>query len=251
MNVMKHTLPRLLLGLALLTPWAIAQAESPDWSLDAIIDTRASRAEGIRVLATTPGGAAEAIGIMAGDRLLSINGMSLADAQRPQRTLDHALDTSGGKASIVLLREGERLTLSGALAPWVTAADPGCGHVSDIDNTPNLSQDIHPALITQIDGRSTPLTPTNRHRVDAGQRVLVVSEQIPSHLFTRNQLRERAQMQRRTLARAYKALVVEVEPDTRYSIGARLIRSNLDSAGIRNNTYWEPVVHQTRAESCR
>src|SRR5690554_6188755 len=150
MTTIKRIFSPLLLGLVLLTPGAFAQAESPRWTLDAIVDTRASRAEGIRVLATTPGGAAEAIGIMAGDRLLSINGMSLADAQRPQRTLDHALDTSGGKASIVLLREGERLTLSGALAPWVTAADPGCGHVSDIDNTPNLSQDIHPALITQI-----------------------------------------------------------------------------------------------------
>lgn len=251
MNTITRIFSPLLLGLVLLTPGAFAQAQSPHWTLDAIVDTRASRAEGIRVLATTPGGAAEAMGIRAGDQLLSINGMSLADAHRPQQTLDHALGAATGQASIVLLRDGERLTLSGPLAARVEVDGTGCGYISDIDNTPNVSQDIHPALITQIDGRSTPLTTTPRHRVEAGQHVLVISEQIPAHLFTRNQLRERERMQRRTLARAYKALVVDVEPNARYSIGARLIRSNMDSDSIRDNAYWEPVVHRVQQESCR
>jgi hypothetical protein len=58
-------------------------------------------------------------------------------------------------------------------------------------------------------------------------------------------------MKRRELARAYKALIVDVQPDTRYSIGARLLTDKLDNESIRNNEYWEPVVWTQRPESCR
>ncbi len=58
-------------------------------------------------------------------------------------------------------------------------------------------------------------------------------------------------MQRRALARAYKAIVVTVEPNMRYSIGAKLDRNAMDNDAMRANAYWEPVVFKERAQECR
>ena len=57
-------------------------------------------------------------------------------------------------------------------------------------------------------------------------------------------------MQRRERARAYKPLVVDVQPGTTYKIGARLLRDRLDADSIRAKAYWEPVVWAVDPDAC-
>ena len=247
----RSALAPLLLCLALATPLAGAQ-EASHWSLDAVLDSRTASPDGLPVLAVSPGGAAERMGIRSGDRILSINGRSLATAAAPASALDAALQASAGRAEVILLRNDQRMRLQGALADG--AASPGlrgCGYASDSDPTPRASEGVYTGEITQIDGRSTPLVRSNRLRLAAGSRVLVVRESIPATWFTGSQNLARSTMKRRLQARAYKALVIDVAPDMRYSVGTRLLRDKLDSDSIRANAYWEPVVFATRVEACR
>lgn len=240
--------------LALLAPLpALAQAQvDAPWQLDAVLDVRHARKEGVEVLALTPNGAAASFGLLAGDHVLSINGQKLTGPERPALSLRRALEMSGGQATLDVLRQGQPLTLGGALtATSAIRSVTGCGYVSASDPTPTVSERTHPAEITMIDGSSTPLFEVNRHRVDAGERVLVVAERIPEHLFSRNQLRQMRIMKRREHVRAYKVLVVNVEPGMRYSVGAKLLVEGNDARSIRDNTYWEPVVYQSRTEECR
>ena len=243
------TLRTLLLCLALAAPAAYAQ-DPGGWTLDAVLDSRSARANGLPVLAVTPGGAAERMGIATGDRILSINGRALANATSPSRALEDALRAGNGRADVVLLREGRRITLQGSLARAPASPPRGCGYVSDSDQTPRVTEHIYTGEVTQVDGRSTPLRGSPRLRMSAGPHVLVVREFIPPQWFTSSQNRARGLMKRQMQARAYKAIVVDVAPNTRYSIGTRLLRDKLDLDSIRDNGYWEPVVYGTRAEPC-
>ena len=246
----KHAnLRALLLCLALAAPIAYAQ-EQTGWSLDAVLDSRSAPGNGLPVLAVTPDGAAERIGIVAGDRILSINGHALANVASPSRALEDALHAGNGRAEVVLLRDGQRMTLQGALARPSALPARGCGYVSDSDQTPRATEGIYTGEVTQVDGRSTPLTGSPRLRMSAGPHVLVVSEFIPAQWFTSSQNRARRLMKKQMQAKAYKAIVVDVAPNTRYSIGTRLLRDKLDLDSIRDNAYWEPVVYSTRAEPC-
>ncbi len=247
-----RSLRALSLALALAAVPALAAAQdAARWSVDAVLDTRSQQSDGIPVLAVTPGGAAERMGLAEGDRIVSINGTPLTGSRSPQDTLDMALLDSGGQAVVVVLRDGARLTLQGGLGgAGASAPAAGCGFVTDSDQSPVVSESVFPVRITQIDGRSTPLEPTNRHRLEAGQHVLVVSELIPEHKFQPSQLRQRWLTLRHLQARAYKALVVDVEPGLRYRVGARLLTDALDSDSIRANAYWEPVVYDTEPQAC-
>lgn len=242
------------IGLATVAPLpasAQARVDAP-WQLDAVLDVRHARQEGVEVLAVTPGGAAASLGLLPGDRVLKINDQALAGARPPSAALRNALEMSGGQARLEVLRQGQALTLDGALSATADILEvAGCGYVSATDPTPTVSERIHPAEITMIDGRSTPLFGINRHRLEAGERVLVVSEHIPEHLFSRNQLHQMRLMKQREHVRAYKAIVVKVEPGVRYSVGARLLLEGNDVDQIRDNMYWEPVVYQSRVESCQ
>lgn len=227
-------------------------AASTDYELGAVLDVRQAGNDGVRVLAVTPGGTADRIGLRAGDQLHAINGQSLARAGNPRATLAQALQDSGGRLRLDLSRDGTPLQLSGSAdARPVASMGGGCGYVTETTPTPRVSEDIHQAEITQINGRSTPLWTVNRHQLDAGRHVLVVAERIKPHRLSNVQNHQISLMKRREQARAYKALVVDIEPDTVYSIGARLHRDRLDNASIRDNAYWEPVIWQERAARCR
>src|SRR5690606_9470804 len=85
----------------------------------------------------------------------------------------------------------------------------------------------------------------------AGRNVLVVQEFIDRHRIPTADVRRIQRMQARESARAYKVLVVDVEPGTRYSIGAELIEEGLTPEAIRENAFWQPVVWESRPEACR
>lgn len=246
----------LALGMATLANAASPSSDSPpsgSWEIGAVLDVRAPSEQGLAVLAVTPGGAAERLGLRPGDRLVAINGTRFDGAAEPASSLRQSLAAAGGALQVEALRNGQALSVSGQADAVAAAADgaAGCGYVSTVGVPPRVSDKIHPAEITRIDGRSTPLFDVNRYRVDAGRHVLTVREVIDDHVFNNTQLRQRTLMKRRELARAYKALVVDVPANTMLRVGARWIPEQRDSASFRNNAYWEPVVWEAVPQACQ
>ena len=223
------------------------------YELGAVVDVRQANRNGIALLAVTPGGAADRMGLQAGDRLLAINGRRLDGATKPSSALDGALQESSGALQVEASRNGKPLALSGR-ADAVSLVAPGnsksCGYVSTRAGVVPRTQHIFHADITQIDGRSTPIEPSYRHRVSTGTHVLVVREFIDSNYLSSAQLNQIAKMKKFAFARAYKSFVIDVKPNMSYRIGARLIKDKLDTQSIRDNAYWEPVVWEVVPEAC-
>lgn len=261
---MKATVRRTTLTLAMLlalgiTALAHAAPASEDattparWEIGAVLDVRAPSDDGLAVLAITPGGAAERLGLRTGDRLVAINGTRFDSAAEPAASLRQSLAAADGALQVDVLRDGQALQVSGQADAVPTAAGgaAGCGYVSTVGVPPRVSEKVHPAEITRIDGRSTPLFDVNRHRVEAGRHVLTVRELIDDHVFNSTQLTQRSLMKRRELARAYKALVVDVPANTLLRVGARWIPEKRENQDFRDNAYWEPVVWEAVPQSCR
>ena len=211
------------------------------------------------IMAITPGGAAERLQLRAGDRLVSVNGQRLAGEADLVATMQSAIGDRDGALRVEYLRAGKVQAAQGsadivAIPSYqlvVGAVSTGTcdGFVTDQGVQPR-SHGIYTADVTRIDGRSTPLRPVNRHRVDPGKHLLTVRELIDRTWLNRAQIRTIELMQRRERARAYKALVVDVQPGATYKVGARLLRDKLDSDSIRANAYWEPVVWAVEPGDC-
>lgn len=251
--------PRMLLKPLLLAACLVAAMPSTAVASDApayeLGIVGRSTSDGVELLAITPGSAAERIGLQAGDHIVSVNGERLGGVRDPLQALQQSIDDEGGQASIGVLRNGAALSLAGQAAPvaMADAASRGCGYVTTEGGVVPISQNIFHALITQLDGRSTPLSRIdNRYRLPAGRHVLTISENIRRDRFTHSQLLQLSRLQRHaTASEVYKVLVVDVKPDQSYRIGARLLRDKLDASSIHDNAYWEPVVWSSIAEQCR
>ncbi|TDK27430.1 PDZ domain-containing protein [Luteimonas aestuarii] len=230
-------------------------AQSAIQDFGAVIDIRRIGADGAVVMAVTPGGNAERMGLRGGDRIVSINGQPISASNTPAAALRSATSGPGRALHLEIIRDDVPMVLRGSAretpSPTAASTPMGCGYVSTSGAHPRVSQQVFPAEVTRIDGRSTPLFDVNRHRVDAGRRVLVVDERIDATRFSAFTLQERQRQLRRQGARRYKVLIVDVAPDTRYEIGARLLTRSPDTGMIRDNTYWEPVVWRQTAETCR
>lgn len=211
------------------------------------------------IMAITPGSAAERLRLRVGDRLVSVNGKRLAGVEDPVATLQSAIASADGALRVEYLRAGQAMAASGIadvvaipayqLVVGAPAAGRCDGFVTDQGAQPR-SHGIYAADITRVDGRSTPLHATNRHRVEPGRHVLTVREAIDRTWLNSAQVRTITLMQRRERARAYKPLVVDVRPGHTYKVGARLLRDRLDSGSIRDNAYWEPVVWAVETGRC-
>lgn len=245
--------PGLVVSDALQTGTGASRAR---YVLGAVVDVRRANAKGITILAITPGGAANRIGLQAGDQLRVVNGRRLDDTLTPSSVLEQALQEGNGSLKIEAIRNGESIFLSGradAESPIATrhlGTSGFCGYVTDQAAAPKISQGIHAAVITSIDGRSTSLQSVNRHRLSAGRHVLVVSEAIEDLYFNSSQQKNRFYTLRRLHARAHKALVVDVKPGMILRVGAKLLHDKLNSESIRNNEYWQPVVWKEVPERC-
>jgi hypothetical protein len=237
------------------TPPMLLMAQSGIQDFGAVIDIRRVGAEGAVVLAVTPGGDAEGMGLRPGDRIVSINGQAIPAGSAPAAAMESALASGDGRLRLEVVRDGARVSLQGTSSTEARSAaagaPAGCGYVSESGAHPRVSELVFPAAVTRIDGRSTPLSRVNRHRVDAGRRVLIVQEAIDGNRFTNFGLQERQRQLRRQGARRYKVLILDVEPNTRYEIGARLLSGPPSLEAIRDNSYWEPVVWRQTAEACR
>lgn len=224
------------------------------WSLGLVVDGRGAGEDGVRVVALSPQGAAERMGVQVGDRLLAVNGESLVGVQAPSALFERAVAAGDGEVRLEVERGGTPLVLAGraddAMPVQGAAAQASCGYVSAVGVQPRMSRNIFEAEITQINGESTPLQPLNRYRVPAGRNVVVVREFIDRHLLPNADVQRIHRVQRREGKRAYKVLVVDVEPGTRYSIGAEWLPGRMSPDEIRDHDWWQPVVWESRPEAC-
>lgn len=240
------------------TPLTVGAPAQVRYEIGAVVVPRADG--GPAVMAVTPGGAAARMRLQPGDRLVSVNGRPLAGLPDPVSTLQSAIAAKAGAVRVEYQRAGEHRVAAGtadivaipAYRLVVGASDAGVcdGYVSDSVGKPPRSHFVFPAQVTRIDGRSTPLSARNRHRLEPGRHVLTVRELINDPWVGPVQRLRISHMLRVEGARAYKPLVLDVKPGTTYRIGARLLRDRLDAGGIRANAYWEPVVWAEHAGPC-
>ena len=198
------------------------------FDLGAVIDVRRPDPAGLRVLAVTPGAAAERAGLRAGDRLQSINGQALAGVAQPAQVLNRALGTGNGELDVELVRDGQPMRITGTVDLRRAPAGASCGQViGTIDGLP-ANSDVRAVDITQIEGRSVPLPTAQRHAVAAGTRVIITREHIPQPA------------PRPLSSYQSKAFVLDIEPGTTYYVGAKPVAG----AG------WVPFVWQSLKETC-
>ena len=252
---------------------SIEEPEQRVGSLGVLVDSaNAQRArDGLRVLATTPGGSAERMGLRAGDVLLAVNGVPLRDlgsssdgsAEAAVRLRD-AVSALGDGAELRfdVRRESQSLVVKGALvSTWLPAmrltigggialaategardAASGCGRISIFDVAPR-QQDLHAATLNQIDGRLAGVKGQTSFRVPVGEHVLEVGEAIENRYLAIND------RQRNSGPSRYKKLTVNVAANTTYFVAARLNPEHRNE--WRDGAYWEPVVWRESSETCR
>lgn len=237
----------------------LQQPAQAHYELGAVVDVRQAHAAGVEILAVTPGGAAARMKLKPGDRIVAINGTRFAAARDPAALLKSSLATSKGALQVRALRNGQAISASGTAdivgtpAYRLTIGEPAtgaCGYITD-QYAPPQDKLVFPAEITRIDGRSTPIRDTNRHRVGAGQHVITVADRIPPQHLTSAQIAQIARLRKFQFAPTYKPLVINIEPNTTYRIGVRLLKDRLDTESIRANAYWEPVVWKQVGTACR
>ncbi|HEY0179255.1 MAG TPA: PDZ domain-containing protein [Dokdonella sp.] len=262
------------------TPQQIAlDVEAPPQrvgDLGLIVDSAHADDGGLRVLAVTPNGRAERIGLRAGDVLVALNGMPLTErgaASKLRETVDALPD--GAPLTFRTLRDGRELALSGTLsivylpamhltvggattvarADTSAAADPPpparaaadaeahCGRISDFDVAPRQQQ-LHAAKIVTIDGRLPGPDGARSYRVAVGTHELKVAEHIEGRYLSFND-----RLRNAGAGDHYKTLTVDVTPDTTVLVAARLNRDALNQ--WQNGAYWDPVAWKQIHEPCR
>ncbi|MBO9716636.1 MAG: hypothetical protein J7507_07460 [Pseudoxanthomonas sp.] len=133
------------------------------------------------------------------------------------------------------------------------AGDPSssCAYLTVNQGEIPETRDIFDAVITQIDGKSTPMSRTNRYRVEAGVHVLTLADRIDPKRVPAAANTQISKMKRLEQQRAYKKVELDVQPGVTYALGAKLLRDRLDVDSIRDNAYWQPVVWDMRPEPCK
>ena len=118
-----------------------------------------------------------------------------------------------------------------------------CGRISVFDVAPR-SEELYRARLMNIDGRLPGPAGAKSFRVTPGRHVLEVAELIDPEQFNDVQRRQRDMRVDR-----YKELVVDVQPDTTYLLGARLVTAR--RSYITDGSYWEPVIYHQNSEPCQ
>lgn len=233
---------------------ALAAADAQAADLGVVIDYRRTGVDGITVLAVTPAGRGERMGLRAGDRIVAANGQRLSAGNRPSAVLATALASGSRTLQLDVVRDGQPQRLSdgaGDVPADPATAPAGCGHVTARGSHPRAAGNIFPVTILSVDGKNMLDAPDGYHRLDAGRHVLVVREHIDEIRFNAFGLKERARQRQRHGPRLDKVLIVDVQPGTTHAIGAEQASRPIDVDRIRDNSYWQPVVWRSYAEPCR
>jgi membrane-associated protease RseP (regulator of RpoE activity) len=234
---------------------ALLELERPArtrYELGAVVDITPQQG-GLPVLAITPGGAAEQLGLQVGDRLLQVNGYALASAADAASGFMAAVESAGGQLALRVARGDRVLQMNGQAQPTdvpgyrlqVTAPAGGCGRI-DMSLRPPVSQGLFPVVLHEVGGALPGPLDSHTFRLRPGRNTLKLSEAIDSQQFTFHQNRKRERLFRHE---RFKTLEIDVEPNAVYRIGARLIRENIED--IPGGTYWEPVIWAVASIPCR
>lgn len=236
------------------TPVVLQQPARVRNELGAVVDPQPGDGGPPRIMAITPGGAAERMQLAVGDRLLAVNGHALT-AESAAATLRQAVDSDAGQLAMQVQREGSVLALQGEverveLPAYRIEVDPlpadrGCGRIS-LTLKPPAAERLYPAVLHEIDGRLPGPLDNEVFRVRPGTRVLKISEAIDGRQFDRIENLQRVKLLRNE---RFKYLTIDVEPDTTYRIGVRFDPEK--TRPVRDQAYWEPVVWKTQEQRCR
>ena len=224
--------------------------------------------DGLHVVATTPGGSAQRMGLRGGDVLLAVNDVALnglgdetGGGARAAAVLRGQVDALGDGATLRfrVLRAGRTLDVAGPLASvWMPAmslrlgdgvalaangAMPvgGCGRVSIVDVAPR-QQGLHAAGVISIDGALAGTRDQQVFRLTPGTHTLQIGERIESRYLSFND-------RQRSAGKVYKTLTIDIAPDTTYYVAAHL--DDAQRNAWADGAYWEPVVWKQGAEACR
>jgi len=247
-------------------------------NLGLLVDSTGGTTEGLTVLAVTPGGSADRMGLRAGDVLVALNKTPLASADGAatlRRTVDalpengqlsfdvrrdgHAQTMTGASASMYLpamhlsIGDGAALAANtGSSSPMqapqegsypATDSPQGCGRISDFDVAPR-QQDLHAATIISIDGTAPGPFGARAFQVAAGTHVVKVGERIKSKYISFDD-----RMRNSASAAVYKNLTINVTPNTTYFVAARLNENERNNPN--HGAYWDPVMWKSVDENCR
>lgn len=91
----------------------VSQSGRVRYELGAVINI-STDPHGSPVVALTPGGTAERLGIQVGDRVLAINDVALAESGDPATDIALAINREDGLLRLKLLRDGHELLVDGA-----------------------------------------------------------------------------------------------------------------------------------------
>lgn len=235
-------------------------------NLGLLVDSARDHRDGLHVLAVTPGGGAERMGLRAGDVVTALNGTRLGGTGNAASVLRQTVDglPNGSPLAFEVRRDGHTQTFSGTLSsielpamhltigggtpvaavdpPAASAATQGCGRISDFDVAPR-QQHLHGAKVLSIDDELPGPTGSKSYQVPAGRHVLKISEQIePRYLPFNDRLRNAGPGPRS------KTIEVEVAPNTTLFVAARL--NDDKRTEWRDGAYWDPVVWRTTSETC-
>lgn len=244
------------------TPILIQRPSERVVDLGLLVDRDDSR--GLLILGTVPGGAADALGLQAGDRLIAANDVDLRGAGAGERMRQLITVWDDGDELIVDVRRGEReLRLAGSvqvvqlpamrvelLAPSeddvIGGAAPGssCARVSSFPGAPR-SRNLFPVRLLSINGRVAGAKDQESYRLPPGRVTLRIAEQIDSRYFSpaANSLRSRRS------GDTLLDLELELEAGVTYYLAAQFFSDRVER--ILGGDYWQPVVWRQRGESCR
>lgn len=261
-------------------PLRIEQPPRTRRELGAVLDLAAD-GRGAAVLAVSPGGAAERLGLRRGDRVLVLNGVELRGNDDAE-LLHDALEAGEGGLVLRIERDGVEQELRGLadsttlpgyqlLLAGVSESSSNCGRVNVLDVFPR-SQDIFPVTVIAIDGRYPGDGPS--FRLDPGLHRVTVAENIDSREFNALGLAVRNRSGRSgppDLYRPaspqgpldaqpdpaagpaggtrYKDLEIDVRPGITYRIAAQMLSD--DSSMVRRFAFWRPILWKESAEVCR
>jgi PDZ domain-containing protein len=251
-------------------------------NLGLLVDSKGGSGDGLHVLAVTPGGNAERMGLRAGDVLVALNGTQLTAADGAA-TLRNTVDTlgDGSRLDFNVRRDGRATTIGGAATSTYLPAmhlsvgsgtalasngdagsaraaagsaqgayghgpadtSQGCGRINDFDVAPR-GQRLHKATIIAIDNHTPGPHGSQSYQVSTGPHTLKVAEHIESRYFSFNDRQRNAQV-----GGGYKTIEVNVAPDTTYLVAARLNEDQRDNPA--NGAYWDPVIWKETPETCR
>ena len=254
-------------------------------NLGLLVDSKGGAGDGLHVLAVTPGGNAERMGLRAGDVLLSLNGTPLAaagGAATLRNTVDELPD--GSRLDFSLRRDGRTQNMGGASASMylpamhlsigsgaalasnaetgganaaaggAAAAQGSYGSASaDASSGCGRISDFDVAPSGQRLHKATIITIDNHTPGPFGAKAYQVPAgthalKIGENIPSRY-LSFNSRQRNSQVGGGYKTLTVDVAPNTTYFVAARLNEDQRDNPAY--GAYWDPVMWQQVPEDCR